>query len=102
MFDPNNRGRYTKEFKLDALNLAQSPGYTAALAAKSLGIPAKRIYCWRKELADLGSLAFPGNGKEALSEESKRNRELERRNKDLEMDNAILKKALGIFSRAQK
>ncbi|MCL2261188.1 MAG: transposase [Fibromonadales bacterium] len=65
MADAKDRRIYTKEFKQDALNLSRTPGYTAALAAKKLGIAEKNIYRWRKEQESKGALAFPGNGKEA-------------------------------------
>jgi len=102
MVAPNDRRIYTKEFKLDALNLSKSPGYTVALAARKLGIAEKNIYRWRKEQEQNGHLAFPGNGKEALSDDKIRIRELEKQLKDSELENAILKKAVGIFSRVPK
>ncbi len=45
-------------------------------------------------------IAFPGNGRMALTEERKRIRELEKRLKETEMERDILKKAMTIFSRA--
>jgi len=96
------RSKYTKEFKEDALNLCKEPGYTVPRAAKHLGVSEKQLYRWRKEHETCGSLAFPGNGREALSAEGKRIRELEKRLRDAEMERDILKKAVGIFSKASK
>jgi len=102
MFEAKNRRLYTKEFKQDAVNLSKQPGYSVPTAAKSLGINSKQIYRWRKEADAKGALAFPGNGREALSDSEKHIRELEKRLRDSELEKEILKKALGIFSRAPK
>ena len=99
MSESKDRRIYTKEFKQDALNLCKEPGYTVPLAASRLGIDARRIYRWRKEHEQNGHLAFPGNGKAALTEDQIRIKELEKQLKDSEQENAILKKAVGIFSR---
>jgi transposase len=47
-------------------------------------------------------LAFPGNGREALTSQEQKIRELEKKLKDAEMERDILKKAMAIFSRAPK
>jgi transposase-like protein len=102
MFEATNRRLYTKEFKLDAVNLSKQPGYGVSAAVKGLGIAERQIYRWRKEEELKGTLAFPGNDKAALSDSEKRIRELEKRLRDSELENAILKKAVGIFLRAPK
>jgi transposase len=102
MFEAKKRRLYTKEFKQDAVNLSRQPGYTFSSAAKRLGINSKQIYRWRKEEEQNGSLAFPGNGKTAISDSEKRIMELEKQLRDSELEREILKKALGIFSRAPK
>jgi len=102
MSDSHKRVNYSKEFKLDALNLSKQPGYTVPLAARRLGIKAKSLYRWRQELEKNGALAFPGNGNEALSDKDRHIRELEKRLKDAELERDILKKAVGIFSKASK
>jgi transposase-like protein len=102
MVESKKRAKYTSEFKRDALTLSQSPGYTVAAAARSLGIAETQIYRWRKELEQKGALAFPGKGNMALSDKDKQIRELERRLKDTEMERDILKKAVGIFSKVPK
>ena len=45
-----------------------------------------------------GELAFPGAGKQALSEEQQQIRQLQTQLREAEMDREILKKALAIFS----
>ena len=94
-----NRRRYDAEFKRNAIALANEPGRSANSVEKSLGISQGLIGRWRKQMEKDGDLAFPGNGKEALTPEQQRIRELEKKLADVEMDRAILKKALAIFSK---
>ncbi len=60
------------------------------------------IYRWRREMLGQGHIAFPGQGKKALTDEQRRIRELKKQLKDAELDRDILKKALAIFSKAPK
>ena len=53
---------------------------------------------WRQEAGARGELAFPGAGKQALSEEQQQIRQLQTQLREAEMDREILKKALAIFS----
>jgi transposase len=53
---------YTKEFKQEAVRLAQSSGKPIAQVARELGISDTSIHQWRKELALDGPEAFPGKG----------------------------------------
>ena len=88
---------YTKEFKEEAVRLAQSSGKSIAQIARELGISDSAIHGWRKELAGRGKEAFPGKGHQtALEEENRRlKRELER----VQQERDILKKVVSIFSR---
>ncbi len=91
---------YTREFKQEAVRLAQTSGKPIAQVARELGISDTSIHQWRKELAENGSEAFPGKGHQtALEEENRRlKRELER----VQQERDILKKAVGIFSRESR
>ena len=91
---------YTKEFKEEAVRLAQSSGKPIAHVARELGISDTSIHQWRKELSEHGKEAFPGNGHQtALEEENRRlKRELER----VQQEREILKKVVSIFSRESK
>jgi transposase len=91
---------YSKEFKEEAVRLAQTSGKPIAQIARELGISDSAIHGWRKELAEHGNDAFPGKGHQtALEEENRRlKRELER----VQQERDILKKAVGIFSRESK
>ena len=53
---------------------------------------------WKKQLADYGNQAFPGKGHSHDEELAQLKRELRR----VKEENAILKKAVGIFSTPKK
>ncbi|GCE15465.1 transposase [Tengunoibacter tsumagoiensis] len=91
---------YTKEFKEEAVRLAQTSGKPVTQIARELGISDSAIHAWRKELAEYGTDAFPGKGHQSdLEEENRRlKRELER----VQQERDILKKAVGIFSRESR
>jgi transposase len=91
---------YTREFKEQAVQLAQTSGKPITQIARELGISDTSIHQWRKELAQHGKEAFPGSGHQtALEEENRRlKRELER----VQQERDILKKVVSIFSRESK
>ncbi len=96
------RRSYDAEFKKNAVLLTEDPGRTVADVADSLGVPKDMLYRWRRELSVQGKVAFSGRGNEALTDEQRELKELRKRLQDAEMERDILKKALGIFSRASK
>ncbi len=64
---------YTREFKEEAVRLAQTSGKPIAHVARDLGISDTSIHQWRKELNEQGGEAFPGKGHQtALEEENRR------------------------------
>jgi transposase len=91
---------YTKEFKQEAVRLAQTSGKAIAQVARELGISDTSIHQWRKELAENGTEAFPGKGHQTQLEEE--NRRLKRENEILRQEREILKKAMSIFSRESR
>ncbi len=97
-----SRRQYDPEFKHNAVQLSEEPNRTVVSVARRLGIPESLLHKWRKAFKTKGTQAFPGNGKEALTSEQKRIRELEKHLRDAEMERDILKKALGIFSKQPK
>ncbi len=97
------RRKYDRDFKRNAVLLCAEPGRTVAEVAQNLGISKDLLYRWRREYhLSNWKPAFPGNGVEALTEEQKRIRELEKKLRETEMERDILKKAMAIFSRAPK
>jgi transposase-like protein len=98
----HQRRKYDPEFKRNAAKLAEEPGRTVAEVAENLGISQDALYRWRRQIRTKGALAFPGNGRETLTEPQKRIRELKKKLKDAEMERDILKKAMAIFTRSPK
>ena len=96
------RRKYDPDFKRNAVLLSDEPGRTVIEVADNLGISKHLLYKWRREFRLKEGLAFPGHGREALTEREKRIRELEKKLRDAEMERDILKKAMAIFSRAPK
>ena len=94
------RRKYDPDFKRNAVQLTEEPGRSVSSVADALGISKDLLYRWRRAQRNKGVLAFPGNGREALTSEQERIRELEKKLSDVEMERDILKKAMAIFSRA--
>lgn len=90
------RKRYTREFKIEALQLAETSGKPVPQIERELGLPSGILYRWRKRLAEQGTEAFPGQGNLPASEE--RLRQLERENVILRQERDILKKAIAVLS----
>ena len=91
--------KHTKEFKIEAVRLAQELGNIAE-AARRLGISDKNVYTWKKLFEKDGVNAFPGKGR--LTPDDERLRRLERENRELKMENEILKKASRYFATQMK
>src|SRR5258708_20727617 len=87
----------TREFKREAVRLAETSGKPITHIARELGISDTSIHQWRKELTEHGSEAFPGSGHQTAQEEEVRR--LKRELEIVKQERDILKKALGIFSR---
>lgn len=93
------RKRYTREFKLEAVRLAEESERPVAAVARDLGIHPNNLYNWRQAFRANGQEAFPGSGQLRASDEAMRHlkRELER----VRQERDILKKALLFFTREQ-
>jgi transposase len=91
---------YTKEFKEEAVRLAQTSSKPITQVARELGISDTSIHQWRKELAQHSKEAFPGSGHQTPLEEE--NRRLKREIERLQQERDILKKVVSIFSREAK
>ena len=95
-----NYRQYDKEFKKNAVNLALNSNQSIASIDRDLGIQSNLIYLWKKNYLADGNDAFSGKG--YLKPADLLEKQKSKRLKDLEMENAILKKALAIFSKDQK
>ena len=56
------RGKYSDEFKREAVDLISVHGYGIAEAARNLDINAGMLGRWKRELERSGEHAFPGKG----------------------------------------
>jgi len=96
---PKEQRTFTKEFKLEAVQLVHRSGKSQVQVARELGIADSTLHHWCKQCADHGQQAFVGSGHQTEQEE-----ELRRVKRELEVtrqERDILKKALAIFSRKQ-
>ena len=91
---------YSKEFKLETIELAKTSTKTDSQLEQDLGLSRGCLYNWRKQLEQAGAQAFPGKGK--LKPEDEYTRRLERELALAHQERDILKKALAIFSLDQK
>ena len=86
---------YTKEFKVEAVLLAQKEGFTQT--GRNLGVNANLLHKWKNQMEaaeENAQQAFPGKGHPQDEELARLRREL----RQAQEDNEILKKAVGIFS----
>jgi transposase len=92
------RKSYTREFKIEALHLADTSGKPKAQVERDLGLSQGLLFHWRQELAQQGGEAFPGHGR--LSATDERLRQLERENAILrqERDTRSVKKAIAVLT----
>ena len=90
---------FTKEFKVEAMQLAQTSDKPLTPIARDLGIADSTLHHWCKMFSKQGEQAFPGSGHQTLQEEEIR--QLRREVDLLRQERDILKKAIGIFSRGQ-
>jgi transposase len=90
------RRTYTREFKIEAVQLLKRSGRTQEDLEQELGLASGALSRWKKRYSEDGAAAFPGRGR--LAPDAARLRELERENEILRQERDILKKALTIFS----
>ena len=86
---------YTREFKVEAVQLARSSKKPIAQIARDLGISDSALHQWRKQYGEHGEQAFPGSGHQTVQEEEIR--QLKRENELLRQERDILKKLWASF-----
>jgi transposase len=92
-----SRRRYTREFKLEAIQLVSNRDGKVSKVAESLGIHPNILHRWIKEHEGDPIDSFPGNGKLRTADDEIR--QLKHQLRDAEEERDILKKALAIFSK---
>jgi len=92
-----DRRKYDKEFKINAVKLAETSEKTQHELELDLGVGIGNISHWKKEFKDEAEKAFPGHGN--IKEKDRELIMLKRENEILRQERDILKKALGIFSK---
>lgn len=96
------RGRYSKEFKQEAVRLLNEGDNPASEIALQLGVKRTLLYRWRDQLNTKGEKAFSNRpGRPTLDQESELTK-LRRENRELKEDLDILKKAAAYFARGLK
>ncbi len=93
-----SRRKYSKEFKVDAVELMIRSNKSFTEIAASLGIRADLLRRWEKEYSANKSTPFPGSG-HLPDPEEERFRKLERELRIVTEERDILKKACAVFSR---
>jgi len=94
------RKTYTREFKLEAIQLVETSDKSIAEIERDLGLGVGQIHHWRRQLAKEGYDAFPGKGH--LKPQDELVRQLRRENDILRQERDILKKAISVFARAKQ
>ena len=92
------RRKYSREYKQEAVRLTNEPGVTLSQIARELGINAGLLGKWRKQTKAEGSTAFRGQGHARDEEMAALKRELARVRKERD----FLKDAAAFFARALK
>lgn len=101
MQEKEQRRRFTKEFKTEAVELAERSDKKTVTIARDLGIRPELLYRWKSEYMLNQYQAFPGSGHLCDPEEDKL-RQIERELRSVQEERDILKKALAIFSKMPK
>ena len=92
------RRRFTREFKLNAVELSYTRSSIAELASE-LKVRPELLYRWRSEFGTYQGKSFPGNGKPLMTEEESEVARLKKELAEMRMERDILKKAVSIFSK---
>lgn len=92
-------GRYTKEFKLEAIRLLASGDKPASEIAMELGVKRTLLYRWRDQLRENGDFAFSQTAGRPKNDQLSEVFRLKKELKDVTEERDILKKAAAYFAR---
>ena len=82
------RRNYTREFKVQAVQMVTQQGLSVTEVARDLGIHPSLLQKWKKQLGEQAEQAFPGNGR--LTPEQEELRKLREEVRQLRMERDIL------------
>lgn len=102
MRDVKQRKTYTAEYKREAVAQTRLPNATVEGVARALGISSGSLHRWIRAEKEAGAVAFPGQGKQALSAEQA---EIQRLRKELAIakeEREILVKATAFFAKQNR
>lgn len=88
--------KYSKEFKLEAIRLAEASEQPVTQVARELGLRVNQIYKWKKELEMKQDAAFSGGKGTDKDAEIRR---LKKELADSREENAFLKKTAIFFAK---
>jgi len=89
---------FSKEFKLEAVRLADASDKPITQVARELGIRVNQIHKWKQQLVTKApDEVFPGSGRQTGKDAELR--ALQRENERLKQENDILKKAAAYFAK---
>lgn len=91
---------FDKEYKMEIARLVVEEGQKASQLARELDIPMGTMRNWISGYRNGKEEAFIGSGN--MHPDVKMKKDMEKRIKDLEEENAILKKAMHIFTKNPK
>jgi transposase len=94
------RQRFTPEYKLEAVRLSNEGTRTIAAVAADLGIPANQLHRWRRQHAERGLAAFPGNG--TVNSHDEELHRLRRELRQVTEERDFLKKATAFFAKTSR
>lgn len=93
------RGRYPKEFKIEAVRLLDSGDKPASELAMELGVKRTLLYRWRDQDREKGELAFSGKAGRPKNDQLGEVARLKKELREVTEERDILKKAAAYFAR---
>jgi transposase len=90
---------YTREFKIEAIRLAEESDKPVTQVARELGLRVNQIYKWKKQLEEKQDHAFSGKG--VAADKDAEIRRLKKALTDSQEENEFLKKTAIFFAKNQ-
>ena len=95
-----DRGKFTKEFKEDAIKLVLEQGYSCSEVERRLGIAHSNVSRWIRDLKK--KQKSYESGEPSQSDLERENKRLRKENERLRMEREILKKATAFFAKESR